>query len=79
MFCGQGQLKRVLCGFMSEIFGLLATKRAAACASSSIAILAATVEIEAGRDGLAAKVEIEQMRYVWINWKYTTGPRPQSA
>ena len=55
---------RILCGFTAEILGLPAGRHAAACASGSIAVLGATVKIEAGRYGPAAIVGMEQMRKV---------------
>jgi acetyl-CoA C-acetyltransferase len=44
--------------------GLPTARHEAACASGSVALLAATAEIEAGRYGLACVVGIEQMRNV---------------
>ncbi len=44
--------------------GLPTARHEAACASGSVALLAATAEIEAGRYDLACVVGIEQMRNV---------------
>ncbi len=64
LFNGQGQLG----GFFAMIdpawIGLPAGRHEAACASGSIAILAAAAEIEAGRYDLACVAGIEQMRNV---------------
>lgn len=64
LFAGQG----LLGGFFGQVDpafdGLPTARHEAACASGSIAILAAAAEIEAGRYGLAAVVGLEQMRNV---------------
>jgi acetyl-CoA C-acetyltransferase len=64
LFAGQGQLG----GFFGQVHpaldGLPTARHEAACASGSVAILAATAEIEAGRYDLACVVGIEQMRNV---------------
>ena len=64
LFTGQGQLG----GFFGQVHpaldGLPTARHEAACASGSVAILAATAEIEAGRYDLACVVGIEQMRNV---------------
>ena len=64
LFVGQG----LLGGFFGEVHpaldGLPTARHEAACASGSVAILAASAEIEAGRYDLACVVGIEQMRNV---------------
>lgn len=64
LFAGQG----LLGGFFGQVHpkfdGLPTSRHEAACASGSVAILAATAEIEAGRYDLACVVGIEQMRNV---------------
>ena len=47
-----------------EFAGLARVRHEGACASGSLAMLAASADIEAGRYGLAAVVGIEQMRNV---------------
>jgi len=62
LFCGQGQLGGFF-GMIDPVFdGLPTARHEAACASGSVAILAAMAEIEAGRYDLACVVGIEQMR-----------------
>jgi len=64
LFCNQGHLG----GFFGEanpaLSGIPAGRHEAACASSSIAMLAATAEIEAGRYDTVAVLGIEMMRNV---------------
>jgi len=64
MFAGQG----ILGGFFAQVDpafdGMPTSRHEAACASGSVAILAAAAEIEAGRYGLAAVLGLEQMRNV---------------
>jgi acetyl-CoA C-acetyltransferase len=64
LFTGQG----LLGGFFGQVHpaldGLPTARHEAACASGSVAILAASAEIEAGRYDLACVVGIEQMRNV---------------
>lgn len=64
LFAGQG----LLGGFFGQVHpkfdGLPTSRHEAACASGSVAILAATAEIDAGRYDLACVVGIEQMRNV---------------
>jgi acetyl-CoA C-acetyltransferase len=64
LFAGQG----LLGGFFGQVHpafdGLPTARHEAACASGSVAILAASAEIEAGRYDLACVVGIEQMRNV---------------
>jgi acetyl-CoA C-acetyltransferase len=64
LFCRQGQLGGFFAALHPVFSGLPASRHEAACASGSIAALAATAEIEAGRYGLAAVIGIEQMRNV---------------
>ncbi len=64
LFAGQGLLGGFF-GMVDPAFdGLPTARHEAACASGSVAILAATAEIEAGRYDLACVVGIEQMRNV---------------
>lgn len=64
LFAGQGLLGGFF-GLADRAFdGLPTARHEAACASGSVAILAATAEIEAGRYELACVVGIEQMRNV---------------
>jgi acetyl-CoA C-acetyltransferase len=64
LFAGQGLLGGMF-GLVHPTFdGLPTARHEAACASGSVAILAATAEIEAGRYDLACVVGIEQMRNV---------------
>ena len=64
IFCGQGHLGGFFAAAHPAFAGLPASRHEAACASGSIAVLAAGAEIEAGRYDLAAVVGIEQMRNV---------------
>lgn len=64
LFCGQGLMGGFF-GLVDPAFdGLPTARHEAACASGSIAILAAAAEIEAGRYDLSCVVGIEQMRNV---------------
>ena len=64
LFAGQGLLGGFF-GLADPAFdGMPAARHEAACASGSVALLAATAEIEAGRYDLACVVGIEQMRNV---------------
>lgn len=64
LFAGQGLLGGMF-GLVHPAFdGLPTARHEAACASGSVAILAATAEIEAGRYDLACVVGVEQMRNV---------------
>ncbi|WP_374138258.1 acetyl-CoA acetyltransferase [Sphingomonas sp.] len=64
LFAGQGLLGGFF-GLVDPAFnGMPSARHEAACASGSVAILAATAEIEAGRYDLACVVGIEQMRNV---------------
>ena len=64
LFAGQGQLGGFFGHVHPDLAGLPASRHEAACASGSIAILAASAEIEAGRYGLALVLGIELMRNV---------------
>ncbi len=64
LFAGQGLLGGFF-GLVDPKFdGLPTARHEAACASGSVAVLAATAEIEAGRYGLACVIGLEQMRNV---------------
>lgn len=64
LFAGQGQLGGFF-GLVDPAFdGLPTARHEAACASGSVALLAATAEIEAGRYDLACVIGLEQMRNV---------------
>ncbi|MGY4397192.1 acetyl-CoA C-acetyltransferase [Sphingomonas sp. UYAg733] len=64
LLTGQGQLGGFF-GLADPAFdGMPAARHEAACASGSVALLAATAEIDAGRYGLACVMGIEQMRNV---------------
>jgi acetyl-CoA C-acetyltransferase len=64
LFAGQGQLGGFFGHVHPDLAGLPTSRHEAACASGSIAILAASAEIEAGRYGLALVLGIELMRNV---------------
>lgn len=64
LFCNQGHLGGVLAAALPDLAGIPSSRHEGACASGSLAALAASAEIEAGRYGLAAVVGIEQMRNV---------------
>ena len=64
LFAGQGLLGGFF-GMVDPAFdGLPTARHEAACASGSVAMLAATAELEAGRYDLACVVGLEQMRNV---------------
>lgn len=64
LFAGQGLLGGFF-GLVDPAFdGLPTSRHEAACASGSVALLAATAEIEAGRYDLACVIGLEQMRNV---------------
>jgi acetyl-CoA acetyltransferase len=76
LFAGQGLLGGFF-GLVHPAFdGLPTARHEAACASGSVAILAATAEIEAGRYDLACVVGIEQMRNVLARRRPRTWARP---
>lgn len=64
LFCGQGQLGGIFASLDPAFSGLPASRHEAACASGSIALLAAAAEIEAGRYDIACVVGVECMRNV---------------
>lgn len=64
LFAGQGLLGGFFGMADTTLDGLPTARHEAACASGSIAILAAMSEIEAGRYGLACVLGLEQMRNV---------------
>ena len=64
LFSGQGLLGGFFGLVHPDFDGLPTARHEAACASGSVAILAATAEIEAGRYDLACVVGMEQMRNV---------------
>lgn len=64
LYVRQGQLGAFLLEVDPAFSGLPTSRHEAACASGSIAILAAAAEIEAGRYQLAAVVGLEQMKTV---------------
>jgi acetyl-CoA C-acetyltransferase len=64
LFCGQGHLGGLAAAAHPDLAGKPAMRHEAACASGSLAVLAAAAEIEAGRYELAAVLGVEQMRNV---------------
>ena len=87
LFNGQGHLGGFFALADPKFDGMPAMRHEAACASGSVAILAAAAEIEAGRYDLACVVGIEQMRNVsgteaarhlgaaaWAGHEYTDTP-----
>jgi len=64
LYCMQGHLGAFFTEADPAFSGLPTSRHEAACASGSIAILAASAEIEAGRYNLQAVVGIEQMKTV---------------
>ncbi|MCG8667767.1 MAG: acetyl-CoA acetyltransferase [Pseudomonadales bacterium] len=64
LFCGQGLLGGVLVEKISALAGLPTNRHEAACASGSMAALAAMADIESGRYDLACVLGVEQMRNV---------------
>ena len=64
LFAGQGQLGAMPATVIPALWGKPASRHEAACASGSIAILAATSELEAGRYDVALVVGAEQQRNV---------------
>lgn len=64
LFAGQGLLGGFFGLVHPDFDGLPTSRHEAACASGSVAILAATAEIEAGRYDLACVLGMEQMRNV---------------
>lgn len=64
LFCKQGHMGGFFAEVNPKLAGVPAGRHEAACASGSIATLAATAEIESGRYGVAAVLGIEMMRNV---------------
>jgi acetyl-CoA C-acetyltransferase len=64
LFVGQGHLGGLVAAAHPALAGVPAMRHEAACASGSLAVLAAAAELEAGRYGLAAVLGVEQMRNV---------------
>ena len=64
LFCNQGHLGGLVAAAHPDLAGIPASRHEGACASGSLAALAASAELEAGRYGLAAVIGIEQMRNV---------------
>ncbi|MBP7998572.1 MAG: acetyl-CoA acetyltransferase [Chloroflexi bacterium] len=64
LFCGQGQLGGMFASIDPALANLPASRHEAACASGSMALLAAAAEIEAGRYDLACVTGVELMRHV---------------
>ncbi|HKV56226.1 MAG TPA: acetyl-CoA acetyltransferase [Candidatus Binataceae bacterium] len=64
LYAKQGQLGAFFLEIDPAFAGIPTSRHEAACASGSIAILAASAEIEAGRYGLSAVVGMEQMKTV---------------
>lgn len=64
LFAGQGLLGGFFGLVHNDFDGLPTARHEAACASGSVALLAASAEIDAGRYDLACVVGIEQMRNV---------------
>ena len=64
LFCNQGHLGGVFAASHPDLAGVPAARHEGACASGSLALLAAMADIESGRYGLAAVVGLEQMRNV---------------
>ena len=62
LFCGQGHLGGFFAQAQPDLRGRPAMRHEAACASGSMALLAATAELEAGRYDLACVLGIEVMR-----------------
>ena len=64
LFTGQGQLGAMPATMDASLWGIPASRHEAACASGSIAVLAAMAEIEAGRYDSALVIGAEQQRNV---------------
>ncbi|MHA3904458.1 acetyl-CoA acetyltransferase [Castellaniella sp. WN] len=64
LFCGQGQLGGLVAEMDPALSGVPTMRHEAACASGSMAILAAMAEIEAGRYDLICVLGVEMMRNV---------------
>jgi acetyl-CoA C-acetyltransferase len=64
LFTGQGQLGAMPATVVDELWGVPAARHEAACASGSIAMLAATAELDAGRADVALVLGVEVERNV---------------
>ena len=64
IFCGQGHLGGFFAASDPALAGVPAGRHEGACASGSLAALAASADLECGRYDLAAVIGIEQMRNV---------------
>lgn len=64
LFAGQAHLGGVLASALPELAGLPISRHEAACASGSIAVLAAIAELEAGHHDIALVTGVEVMRGV---------------
>jgi acetyl-CoA C-acetyltransferase len=64
LVCQQGQLGGIFASLDPELSGVPTARHEAACASGSMAILAAAAEIEAGRYDLSCVLGVESMRSV---------------
>ena len=64
LFTGQGHLGGLFASLDPAFDGVPAVRHEAACASGSMAVLAAAADLEAGRYDVAAVVGVEQMRNV---------------
>jgi len=64
LFAGQGHLGGFFASLHPDLAGVPASRHEAACASGSIALLAAMSELEAGRYEVACVAGVEQMRNV---------------
>jgi len=64
LFCGQGLLGGMAAHIHPAFSGLPTSRHEAACASGSMAIFAASADIEAGRYDVAAVIGVELMRNV---------------
>jgi len=89
LFCGQGQLGGLLVQMYPKLAGKPTVRHEAACASGSMAIMAAMREIEAGWYDLVAVSGVEMMRNVdgkkaseylgaaaWVGHEVTTAMYP---
>lgn len=64
LFCGQGHLGGMFAALDPAFSGVPASRHEAACASGSMAVLAATADLESGRYDLACVVGVELMKNV---------------
>lgn len=62
LFCGQGHLGGLFIEAVPELVGLPTSRHEAACASGSVAMLAAMADLEAGRYDVAGVLGVELMR-----------------